>query len=456
MIRAQFNMACYSGPNPVTNEERVAIWRWAKIHGIDQGLPIEKVGDAINQFFFAGRARPEWITDILSGRKTPFKYLADDAWRKQYRRRTIVRQATDLSRKQSMGPVAKSVELLWTLPRSVLVFGHGFVFPVTHAGDLAFRPTSWATYIKGVFNTYRYSFNEVGAAQMLDTMQRRELYPLALGSGLDVGPRSHPSGLISRYYNGPASRAWDMLTIMRYELWEGQMHKWWNPEMSKEEALDIGKNLATWANHATGSGAGPVADLGGALFGPKLTQSKLNRLISDPINTVRTYQNWKNATPGEKAVARVRLSGATQYLATGVGFLAVNQGLLMALGVKDKDKQINFTDPNRGDFLAFKLGGIEGYIPGLHTEIRTVAKILATSFMTNQQLRGESRDKHTSDIIGEYISGKCSRQHRISCANRSFPYVRPVAAPRRYRKPLHPSSSRRSESSKAGDKTPVR
>ena len=66
-------MACYSGPIPVTDDERIVIWKWAKENAIDQGLPIDKVGDAINEHFFGGQAKPEWITDILSGRKTPFK-----------------------------------------------------------------------------------------------------------------------------------------------------------------------------------------------------------------------------------------------------------------------------------------------------------------------------------------------------------------------------------------------
>jgi len=67
----------------------MAIWKWAKANGIDQGLPLEKVHDAINTQFFNGMAPPEWINDILSGRKTPFKALANDAWKAQYNRRII-------------------------------------------------------------------------------------------------------------------------------------------------------------------------------------------------------------------------------------------------------------------------------------------------------------------------------------------------------------------------------
>ena len=84
----------------------------------------------------------------------------------------------------------------------------------------------------------------------------------------------------------------------------------------------------------------------------------------------------------------------------------MNQGLLSALGLRKKEDQINFNDPTKSDFLAFKMGGIEGYVPGLHTEIRTLAKILATAFMSRKQLRGESRQSGVGKIAWQYGMGK--------------------------------------------------
>lgn len=397
-------MACYDGPNPIKDEERMVIWKWAKENAIDKGLPIEKVRDSINQYFYAGQAKPEWMDDILSGRKTPFKDMANDAWKKQYNRRVIVQQAKDMVRLSNMGPLRKTLGAIWSIPRTASVIGHGFVFPITHGGDLLMRPASWGTFIKGFLNTYQGAFSKSFTGRMLSEMESRPLYDTALRSGLDVGAKSHPSGILSKGAQGASMRAWNMLTTMRYELWERQMKKFINPEMSEGEVLEVGKNLASWANHATGSGKGPIATLGGdLLFGPKLTQSKLNRMTVDPAQTIGTFANWGNATPGEKAVAWTRLSGASQYLVTGVGFLAVNQGYLMATGSKDK---INFTDPNKSDFLAFKVGGMEITIPGLHTEIRTLGKILGTAFMSSKDLRGESRQAHLGKIVGEYGMAK--------------------------------------------------
>lgn len=403
-------MGCYSGDNPVkTQEEGIAIWKWAKENGIDAGMPYEKVHDAINQFFFGGQAKPEWISDILAGRKTPLRAISREVRFRQYNRQAITQNAQMLSQRAALGPLGKTVMRMRYLPRAITVAGHGIVFPVTHAGDLLLRPSSWGTFVKGALRTYRAAGSSAYAGRMLNTISKRSLYDLALSSGVDVGPKSLPVGLISNTggktgFLGAAARAWDMLTVMRYELWEKQMGKYIKPGMTDAEMLDIGKNLADWANHATGSAKGPIADIGGGtLFGPKLTQSKVSRLTADPAKTIKTFANWKEATPGEKAAAWTRLSGATQYLLTGLGFLAVNQGVLQALGSKDK---VNLTDPTKGDWLSFKGGGVTGYVPGMHTEIRTLAKIVATAYMSRKQMRGESKFGATAKILGQYGMGK--------------------------------------------------
>ncbi len=401
---------CYNGPNPVKDDERAVIWKWAKEHGgIDAGLTINQVADNVNKQFFGGMAKDKWINDIMSGRKTPFHEVATEMWKKQYNRRVIIQQAQEISRLANLGPVAKKLRQLWNIPRTVSVFGHGVVFPITHGGDLAFRPTSWGTFIKGTWETYKGAnpYKGKGAAfteQALKGIERDDLYDLGLRGGVDMGPMSHPSGLISRTYTGPAQRAWDMLTVMRFNLWKQAVSKYITPETSQAQTLAYAKKFATWANNATGSGKGPIANIGGeGLFGPKLTQSKLNRIFSDPIETVKTFADWKNAAPEERAIAWQRMSGAAQFVGTNLGFLAVNQGLLYALGQKDK---INFTDPLKGDYMTFKGAGILGNVPGLHTEVRTLAKILATSFESSRQLRGESRVANVAKIGGQYAIAK--------------------------------------------------
>src|SRR6266704_800015 len=217
-------MACYDGPNPVKDDERLAIWKWAKENaGINQGVPIEKVHNAINKYFFNGVAKPEWINDILSGRKTPFREVANDVWRSQYNRRNIIQQAKDLSRLQNMNPVERAFSKMWTAPRELATLGHGIVFPITHAGDLIFRPSMWDVFFKGFFQTYQGFFSKAFTGRMLADMQSKPLYDTALRSRLDAGEKSMPSGILSKFSHGGSKQAWDMLTVMRYNLWEKKM-----------------------------------------------------------------------------------------------------------------------------------------------------------------------------------------------------------------------------------------
>src|SRR6267154_5397185 len=161
---------CYKGPNPIKDDERVVIWKWARDNHIDSGVPIGQVKDAINQHFYNGMAKPEWLDDIITGRKTPFRDVANDAWRKQYNRQAIVQQAKDISEWAKLPPWVRKISQTLNLPRSVAVFGHGIVFPVTHAGDLAFRPESWGTFVNGILRTYGASLNSAFAGRVMDRL----------------------------------------------------------------------------------------------------------------------------------------------------------------------------------------------------------------------------------------------------------------------------------------------
>ena len=187
--------------------------------------------------FFAGQAKHEWISDILSGRKTPFRELATDVWKKQYNRRMITLQAKDVAGRQAMHPTARAIQTLWNIPRSAAVFGHGLVFPVTHGGDLALRPLSWGHFMRGFLNTWTKSWpgQEAAFEQMMNGMKKSELYDIALRSGLDVGDRSeHNEAFVKKTSMG--SRAWSALTVMRFELWNHQMEKYTGDQDSRAGA----------------------------------------------------------------------------------------------------------------------------------------------------------------------------------------------------------------------------
>ena len=157
---------------------------------------------------------------------------------------------------------------------------------------------------------------------------------------------------------------------------------------SSEELDGIAKELATWANHATGSGKGVFTAsqrISSAFFGPKLVQSYWNRLLGDPWETAKTWGNWKNATEGEKIVATQRLKGLMTAITTYLGMLYANQAILQATHQKD---EINWNDPSQSDWLAFKGFGMRIGIPGaMHAEINLVGKIITNQMMTPESLQ---------------------------------------------------------------------
>ena len=91
---------------------------------------------------------------------------------------------------------------------------------------------------------------------------------------------------------------------MRFELWNYEMEKYIKPSMTQEQVLDVGKNLAEWANHATGSAKGGLARIPGisnVMFGPAITQSKLNRIFKDPVKTVQTFSKLEQSECGRES-----------------------------------------------------------------------------------------------------------------------------------------------------------
>ena len=418
--------SCYSGPDPLnTDKDRFVIWKWAKANGIDQGMSMKDVGDAINHYFYGGMAKPEWITEKLIGRKTPLKPFALAAWKAQYNRRNIVAQAGELTnailKEQNQAPVFRGIGKLIDIPRHVAVWEHGIPLSITHPGDLAFQPRNMALFYRKVFTTvaHAYPFASAKASarldaaveQMTDTMKRNPLYDLALYSKLKVGEGSRV-GNVGSAKGGPSERAWSIIKTTRFELWENEMKKAMRPGMTEDDKMALGKGLAEIANHATGAGDGWIhPNIKGAFFGPGLTESKGNRLIGDPLKTINTFLNMKNATPAERYVAWRRLSRASQYLGVLAGGLAVNYGLNKAQGVKDEDN-VNWTDPTKSDYLSFKTGGLEWSVPGMHTEIKFLANVLAITAQSVWSLKDINKASHGFGQWGEL--GKSLGQYALN------------------------------------------
>lgn len=376
---------CYSGGNPIgrlTEQERLAMWKWVKENAVDHGMPLEQVHETFNNHFAGGTLKPEWVNEFLAARKTPFKRASDAAWAAQANRRNIQIQAKHLVNDQNAGLLERAAKAVIAGPRYVTLGGgvHGVVFPFTHGGALLLNPMRWKGFARMVVNTWK-NLSPAQAEILRDSMARSPRFTLADRLKLDLSTHGAQTG-----GGSTSARTWGALVEARYRLWDAAMDRHTRAGMSVEDIDSIGKELAVWANHATGSGEGIIADprLSRVFFGPKLAQSYWNRLIGDPVKTLNTWTNWKNATPGEKVVAMQRLRGSMAAVTTYTGMLIANQALLAATGQKD---QINWNDPSQSDWLAFKGWGFRLGLPGaMRSEINLIGQIIATQMMKPEDL----------------------------------------------------------------------
>jgi hypothetical protein len=380
-------MACYSGPNPIgklSDSERLAMWKWVKENAIDRGMPFEQVHDTLNSHFFGGAAKPEWVNEFLAARKTPFKRASDAVWTAQANRRNIQQQAKNLLSDRNANILERAAKAVIAGPRYVTVGGglHGVVFPGTHGGALALNPLRWRSFARLVVNTWK-NLNPTQAKILADNMARSPYFALGRRLGVDLTTHGMETG------GGRVSaRTWGALLETRFRLFEAAMKRHIDSgKYSAAEIDSIGKQLAVWANHATGSGKGPITAhpvIAQAFFGPKLAQSYWNRLVGDPVKTIGTFTNWNKADAGDKVVAMQRLRGALSMAVTYSGMLMANQALLAATGQKD---QINWNDPTKSDWLGFKGFGFRWSLPGaMHSEINLIGQIIAAQSMKPDQL----------------------------------------------------------------------
>ncbi len=265
---------CFSGPNPVTEEERIAVWRWVAKNYIDHGAPYETIKAAVKTKLGGAAFKDEWVDDILSGRKTPFRFVSDRAWAAQYYRRQATLHAQELVNGRVPSKL-KSFKTVYDFPRSAALWLHSVAFPITHAGDLLLRPESYPIFFRNWGKTLSLPFRgKEGSAAFAerewDRVKRDDLFELGLHSGVDLAERPHKADLAS--LGSLSEKSWSQLKVMRYELWKSKVEKMLHPDMTAAEKLDIGKNLGVWANHATGSAKGGLAALPkDILFGGKLT-----------------------------------------------------------------------------------------------------------------------------------------------------------------------------------------
>jgi hypothetical protein len=203
------------------------------------------------------------------------------------------------------------------------------------------------------------------------------------------------------------NRGFDVLKLLRQDLFD----RAWEQLDGEQRTPEGAKELANAINHATGITTGAfLGKLSGpasvAMFAPKLEASRW-AFVGDTLRATKTFASWKDATPSERMAAIAEVKQKGRIAGTYFSLLAINQGLLSAMG---SGQAVNFTDPHRGDFLAFKGFGqtISVISPMLHMVglVADLARIATAKRSKFEQLtpRGEAMGKR----LWSYGRGKLS------------------------------------------------
>lgn len=347
-----------------TMSEVKDIWNYAKEEYLNQGSTYEEMlsGVAIDLGLSMAQVR-EAITKPKQA-----KVISDEMYRAMNKRRAVVSRAEyyiKSAKDSKVGGFFKSIPNVFFAAKT---FGHGTVGAITHAGMNLFQPSRWKEYFPFFIKQFKYAFGDTAKyEQAMEDLKNDLSFTFWQRAGLAVDPKEKYDDYqgdfaakvaktkLGKFFiraGVAGDRGFNALKVYRLGL-----AKSFYDNLSASEKADpnTAKEIARLVNHATGSSEVTMPKWASTVFfAPKLEASRWQGLIGDPVKAAATFTNWDKATLSEKAMAKRVARNAGEKLATYIGLLAVNAGILAAT---DSDDEINFTDASKSDFLKFKIAG---------------------------------------------------------------------------------------------------
>jgi hypothetical protein len=399
-----------------TMSEVKDIWNYAKEEYLNQGSTYEEMlsGVAIDLGLTMAQVR-EAITQPKQAR-----IISDEMYRAMNKRRSVVSRAEYYIKSANDSKYGRFFKSIPNFFFAAKTFGHGTVGAITHAGMNIFQPSRWKEYFPFFIKQFKYAFGDTAKYEKaMEDLKNDPDFTFWERAGLAVNPKEKYDDYqgdfaakaaktkIGKFFiraGVAGDRGFNALKVYRLGL-----AKSFYDNLSASEKADpnTAVEIARLVNHATGSSEVTMPKWAGTVFfAPKLEASRWQGLIGDPVKAAATFKNWNNASLSEKASAKRVARNAGEKLATYIGLLAVNAGVLAAI---DSDDKINFTDASKSDFLKFKIAGRPvDPTGGMTATMRFINSILSVPFGERKRKEYKTPQEKVFSSVGTQLRYKLS------------------------------------------------
>ena len=403
------------------NPEQVkTLWETAKRFYIDKG---ESDWDKmVNDLASDLGLTPDQVRKGLASPKGA-KKASDDMYLKQRSRQIALDEAKRWLINEKASWIGRVFGEAAEKTFKLAIFGHGSAFMGTHAPTVIYTHPKLAfkAWLKGLSYSFRGKNGRIQNIIDNKDLIYRPNWTVARRAGLENDPREtsregatpvrSDSGLAKALDSITGGRGFDALFHLRQDMFDQA----WNQLSVTMKTPEMAQMFADSINNATGFTKGgertkgilqsPITKV--LFFAPKLIASRFKWMIQDPARMLGTFSKMATGigkvTPEERMSAIYEAKNKAKFLGLVTGTLLANQVLLSVTGSNQK---INFTDPKKNDWLAYKGFGYNLATIGAFTRI---ARLLAQEYnavfgdLSRLQKARGGREAAMKDAIYTYL-----------------------------------------------------
>jgi hypothetical protein len=404
------------------NPEQVkTLWEAAKRFYLDKGESDydKMISDLSSDFGLTPNQVREAFASPKGAKKT-----SDELYLKQRNRQMALDEAKRWIDNQKASFIGKVFGTLAEKTFKLAIFGHGTAFIGTHAPQTLYTHprAAFRAWLKGFSYSFRGKNGQIKNIVENKDLINRPNWVIARKAGLENDPReirregATPSRSDSRLGKAldviSGGRGFDALFHLRQDIFDQA----WNQLSITQRTPEMAEMLADSINNSTGFTKGgprtagilqsPITKV--LFFAPKLIASRFKWMIQDPARMLGTFSKMATGlgkvSPEERMSAIYEAKNKAKFLAFVTGSLLANQALLSAVGSNQK---INFTDPKKNDWLAYKGFGYNLATIGAFTRIaRLIAQewhALPPHELTRLEKAKGGREALMKDAIYTYL-----------------------------------------------------